>query len=255
VAYTTTTDASGVWLVAGLPAGLVQVSVDGATLPPGVVNSFDPDGGNDSTSQLALVPGVNDVNQDFGFRGNGAVGQVIFRDDNGNGTATAGEGIAGVTVQLVWAGPDGVIGNSDDRTSSAVTEAAGAYLITNLPAGLLRVSVMTDTLPTGATNSVDPDGAKDSKSQLTLAAGATDLAQNFGYVVPATRAVTSPAATSPAATSAAVTSPAATSAAAGGALAFTGSSLVGQLTFLGALLALVGLAFVLMSRRRARPAA
>ena len=260
VAYITTTDASGVWLVEGLPAGLVQVSVDAATLPPGVVNSFDPDGGNDSTSQLALVPGVNDATQDFGFRGNGAVGQVIFRDDNGNGVATAGEGLAGVKVQLVWAGPDGVIGNGDDRTSSAVTAATGAYLITSLPAGLLRVSVMTDTLPTGATNSVDPDGAKDSKSQLTLAPGATDLGQNFGYVVPKSPAAKSPAATSPAVASPAVASPAVASPAvaspaAGGALAFTGSSLVGQLTFLGALLALVGLAFVVMSRRRARPAA
>ena len=48
---------------------------------------------------------------------------------------------------------------------------------------------------------------------------------------------------------------AATSPAAGGALVFTGSSLVGQFTFLRALVTLVGLEFVVMSRQRSRPAA
>ena len=208
-------------MVAGLPAGLFEVAVDATTLPPGVVNTFDPDGGNDAISQLTLVAGVNDANQDFGFLGTASIGRVIFRDDNANGLPDAGEGLPGVTVSALWAGPDNTFGNADDRTYSAITDADGAYLIANLPAGQFRVTVDTATLPAGAINNVDPDGGNDSTSALTLTAGQTDLNQNFGYAVPVT--VTEP--------------PVATST---GFLPFTGASMVGQLAMLGTILASSG---------------
>lgn len=225
--YTVTTDASGHWSVTGLPAGLIEVTVDASTLPPGVVNTFDPDGGNDMVSQLTVVPGANDANQDFGFLGTGTIGQVIYRDDNANGTVDAGEGLAGVTVDVLWAGGDGTFGTADDLTFSAVTDATGAYLVPNLPAGQFRVTVVPSTLPAGATNVVDPDGGNDGTSELTLTAGESNLLQNFGYAVPAEPVP-----------------------AGGGVLPFTGSSVIVQLTLLGTVLGGVGLALVMASRRR-----
>ncbi|HEU5300925.1 MAG TPA: SdrD B-like domain-containing protein [Acidimicrobiia bacterium] len=179
-----TTDATGTWTLSGLPPGLYQVAIDLSTVPPGLVNSFDPDGGNDATSELTLVPGANDPNQDFGFLGTGSIGRVIFRDDNRNGLPDDGEGIAGVTVHATWAGPDGALDTDDDHTYSGITDDTGSYLVGNLPAGDYRVEVQTDTLPPGSTNIVDPDGGNDSTSLVTLAADESNLDQNFGYLVP-----------------------------------------------------------------------
>ena len=212
-----TTDATGTWTLAGFPPGLYQVAVDLSTVPPGLVNSFDPDGGNDATSQLTLVAGANDPNQDFGFLGTGSIGRVIFRDDNRNGLADEGEAIPGVTAHATWAGPDAVLGNSDDNTYTGITDGAGQYLAGNLPGGDYQVDVMTDTLPPGSTNIVDPDGGNDSTSLLTLAAAESNLEQNFGYLMPAEP---------------------------GGTLALTGSSTVSKLALSGIVLLGAGVALV-----------
>lgn len=185
ITRTVTTDATGTWTLTGLPPGLYQVAVDLTTVPPGLVNTFDPDGGNDATSELTLVAGANDPNQDFGFLGTGSIGRVIFRDDNRNGLPDDGEGIAGVTVHATWAGPDVVLDTDDDHTYSGITDDTGQYLVGNLPGGDYRVDVQTDTLPPGATNIVDPDGGNDSSSLVTLPADESNLDQNFGYLVPA----------------------------------------------------------------------
>jgi len=180
-----TTDATGTWTLAGLPPGTYRVSVDLSTVPPGLVNSVDPDGDNDATSELTLVAGANDPDQDFGFLGTGSIGRVIFDDRNRNGIADEGEGIPGVTVHATWSGPDGVLDTGDDHTYTGITDDVGQYVVGNLPGGDYRVDVQTDTMPPGATNIVDPDGGNDSSSLLTLGDTESNLDQNFGYLLPA----------------------------------------------------------------------
>lgn len=183
VTYTTTTNASGVYQFTGLLAGPYRVTVDTADLPNGLtVNSVDPDGGNDSTSQLVLPVGGSNLDQDFGYVGQGSIGDTIFLDFNGNGLPDPGEGIAGITVSLVWGGFDGNLATGgDNATFSVSTDSAGHYLFSNKPSGVYSVSVFTPQLPTGVTNTVDPDGGLDSTSQLTLPLGAANLDQDFGY--------------------------------------------------------------------------
>lgn len=232
IGYTSTTNGAGQWAVSDLPTGVFRVSVDQATLPPGVVNTIDPDGSNDSQSLLTLVAGENDPNQDFGYLGTGLIGRVIFRDDDASGVSGNGEGIPNVDVAVVWDGFDATFGTADDHLYDARTDASGAYLVGNLPAGGFRVDVVQSTLPAGASNTVDPDGANDSTSQLTLAVAEQNLEQNFGYVLPA-EVVPPPA---PPATP--VT----------GTLPFTGASMAGRATLLGLMLLVTGLALALAAR-------
>ncbi|MEZ5145347.1 MAG: SdrD B-like domain-containing protein [Acidimicrobiales bacterium] len=111
----------------------------------------------------------------------GTLGDTVFLDVNGNSAPDPGEGISGVTVKVIWPGPDGTYGNGDDVEVSATTGANGDWSITGLPAGSLHVVVDTATLPAGVANTVDPDGGNDSTSAVDLPAGATDLDQDFGY--------------------------------------------------------------------------
>ncbi|SFC57905.1 VCBS repeat-containing protein [Pseudomonas citronellolis] len=52
-----------------------------------------------------------------------------------NSTTPDGTGFAGLTVQLTWAGADGIFGNGDDRVFSTLTDANGHYEFALLPAG------------------------------------------------------------------------------------------------------------------------
>ena len=235
IAFSATSDANGAWSVPSLPAGLYEVTVDQSTLPEGLTVWTDPDGGADATSQLTVTSGETDLNQDFGFLGMGEVGHLIFEDDGGE----PGGGIAGVTVELTWAGPDGSFGGGDDHTYSASTDGNGEYRIGNLPAGTYRVTILTSTLPEGSTNTVDPDGGNDSESQLTLAISESDLAQNFGYDVPSD---------APPGTPATPATPATPSNSGGGSLALTGSGVVNRMLLVGMSMSITGLGLVLASR-------
>ena len=66
--------------------------------------------------------------EDYGVR-LACVGNYIFDDNNLDGLQDAGdEGIDGITVELIWGGPDGVIGiGSDDATYSTTTDSNGEY--------------------------------------------------------------------------------------------------------------------------------
>ena len=64
------TDAQGFYLFDGLDAGDYKVIVDTTTLPDGgigFVNTVDPDGGNNSMSDVVLGAGENNLLQDFGY--------------------------------------------------------------------------------------------------------------------------------------------------------------------------------------------
>ena len=170
----TTTDSDGGYLFEDLRPGDYIVEIDFSTLPPGVVQTYDADGGLDNKSALTLAPGEHNPNQDFGYVYDGAIGDTVWLDLDGDGVQDAGEaGIAGVTINLY----DG----NGNLISTAVTDADGKYLFDHLPPGDYTVKVDISTLPPELAQTYDADGGLDSQSSLTLAPGEQNLDQDFGY--------------------------------------------------------------------------
>ncbi len=178
---TTTTDANGSYVFDNLPAGEYTVSVETSSLPGDVRPSGDPDGTLDNSATINLGPGATNNDQDFGYTGTGSIGDTVFYDADGNGYQSPGErGLPGVRVTL-----QGDFDN--DGTIEAVTtttDGNGVYLFDNLTAGNYTIYVDTTTLPDGMAQTADPDATLDNQSLVTLAAGETNLAQDFGYSGP-----------------------------------------------------------------------
>ena len=191
--FTATTDANGVYDFSNLPVADKNgtpigylVSVNTGDLPAGVANTVDPDDGTPNQSVL-LLSGASpvDLDQDFGYRSTGSIGDRVFLDLNNDGIWTPGEGITGVRVTLTA----DVNGDGVNETFTAVTDADGFYSFTGLPTfqkdgstpvGYL-VAVTTADLPNGVTISADPDGGADNIAALTLVGNANRDDQDFGY--------------------------------------------------------------------------
>ncbi|MDH4171836.1 MAG: hypothetical protein OEW42_19810, partial [Acidimicrobiia bacterium] len=195
VTYTDITDVNGAYLFDDLPDGPYSVTLDATDLPAGMKFVKDPDAGAANGTALVTLAGSDNLAQDFGVAGAGQIGDTIYLDRNGDGSqaATGEPGLEGVTVTLTYAGPDGMIGGPgavDDETYTDVTDADGRYLFANLPASNYTIRV-SGPLPSGATNSADPDnavGAGDNTSAVTLGDGTIlgdniDTDQDFGYDV------------------------------------------------------------------------
>ncbi|MFY9241435.1 MAG: SdrD B-like domain-containing protein, partial [Polaribacter sp.] len=177
--YTVTVDLSTV--TAGIPSGVT---------PADLVQTYDADGiGTSNTSNLTLSEGENNLDQDFGYRGEvlGSIGDTVWYDTDGDGIVDAGEnGLEGATVTL----DPGTPGNPADDIITT-TDANGNYLFDNLPVGVytitVDVSTVTGGLPVGVTIAdliaiSDGDGVGTlNTSTLSLPAGANNLDQDFGY--------------------------------------------------------------------------
>lgn len=182
----TTTDAEGCYRLAyGLleptVAYRVQVAASHATLA-GLVPAFDPDG-SDSPHVFTFTPPATAT--DFGYQlapacaGTDLTGYVV-QDSNANGQADAGEGLAGVTVQL-----HRLTGGSWSQIDSTTTDAQGCYrLLWGLIKGdAWRVAVVPDGALASLTPAFDPDGTS-TPHQFTFTPPAT--ATDFGYAARAT---------------------------------------------------------------------
>jgi protocatechuate 3,4-dioxygenase beta subunit len=122
---------------------------------------------------------------DFGFVPPASLGNVVFRDTNGNGIQDAGEaGVPGVTVTLY----DGA-GNPIAGVPPQVTNGTGNYLFTNLPPGTYTVGFSNLPVGTGLSPAnVGADDAVDSDADpitgrtgpVTLAPGETNLTVDAG---------------------------------------------------------------------------
>ncbi|MEE9327059.1 MAG: IPTL-CTERM sorting domain-containing protein [Cocleimonas sp.] len=187
VAITTTTDTDGKYLFDNLPAGDYKVDVVENTLPVHLQgnNTVDPDGGDDSTSDVTLGEDEDNTVQDFAYYVPiGSIGDKVWNDKNNDGVFDAGEGLGGVTVMLVAPGID--LGAGVGNPITVDTGSNGDYLFPNLVAGTYTVTVDENDLPASlqGKNTVDPDGGNNSTSSVNLGAAEDNLAQDFAYFTP-----------------------------------------------------------------------
>ncbi len=193
-------------------AASYTVRVDITTLPAGLTNSVDPDGGNDSESVINLgadPDGVNDginLDQDFGYvnaaASAGSIGDLVWLDADADGvndgllgpdglagTSDDEPGIEGVTLDLYYDfNADGDIDAGDPRIATTVTDVSGAYLFDQLPAGSYVVDVTDQanrlagywhSLGAADTN----DNSQSDPYAVSLSEGENIVTADFGYYV------------------------------------------------------------------------
>ena len=210
--FTTTTDVDGGYLFDFLSAGTYTITVpalNSATNGPleGMSQTTNPtlpnaDFGNQTLPYvITLGTGDENLTADFGYiwnpddvnnnTNNAALGDRVWVDSDSDGVQDPSEvGIEGVTVNLINPGPDGLFGTGDDVTQdTTTTDVTGLYNFTNLPPGAYVVHVDDTTLPTGYTQTGDPDDfgqpASNPDHQTTdpvvLGPGDVFLNADFGY--------------------------------------------------------------------------
>lgn len=190
IQLSTTTALDGTYLFDDLPYGDYIVTVDDSTLPSNMTQTFDDDGlgtaHTSSTTLTAVAP--DDLDQDFGYRGLGSIGDTVFFDIDGtetDGALDVGDApIENVDVSVTWAGADGIFGNADDFTFTDTTDVSGNYLVTDLPHGEYLVEVDETSLPAGLTGATyDDDGTGSANQSNTTLDAVTpdDLDQDFAY--------------------------------------------------------------------------
>jgi hypothetical protein len=206
-------DPAGSYWFPNLPFDVpITIAVDDTALPPTFPPTHDLDDTADGSVTLgtpnsatftlsAGSPENRDV--DFGYSGIGEVGDLVWLDLNADGVQDPGEpGLAGVDIDVRFAGPDGLFDTPDDVVETTVTsdgttdvdgdsviDPAGSYFVDSLPLDEpIRVSVdaaalPAELLPTGDAD--EPGAATPNSSLVTLTTGTpTDLDQDFGYAGP-----------------------------------------------------------------------
>lgn len=195
VIATTTTDITGKYIFNDVPAGDYKVEF---VSPAGYttttkLNSNVTASGTDSdvdpatsrTANFALAAGQRITTVDAGYwvttGGTGAIGDRVWLDANQNGVQDAGEAsVQGITVTLYDA--------ANTAIKTAVTDANGNYLFTDLAAGNYTVgfsnipagfTFTTQGLGTAATGS-DANPATGRTATIALAAGQTNLDVDAG---------------------------------------------------------------------------
>ncbi len=195
VTVQTTTAGNGAYAVNGIPEGaVVTVRVVTATLPNAAyVQTGDPDQPGvpctvcDSQTRFTMPAGdVTDKN--FGYQQVfGGIGGTVVIGPNANGIADVGETpLAGVTITLIYAGADGILGTADDTTTGQQTNASGQYSFTNLLPGLYQV--IETNLP-GYLSVADRDGGNPDNITVNLALGQHVEGRDFEDVPPPAAAV------------------------------------------------------------------
>lgn len=176
---TTQTDGSGNYTFPGIPNGSYLVKVDTSTLPSAAfVQTYESD--SSTNNAIAVnISGSGSSGNDFGFneRLGSISGGVCNSAANGDGVCGVGEtGVAGVTVTLHWAGPDGILGTSDDATYTTTTDSSGAYAFTGLQPGLYQI---VKTNPVDRIGLNDADAGNPDNISLVLESGQNKTGQDF----------------------------------------------------------------------------
>ena len=204
VTLTTYSDASGHYSF-NVPAGSYTVSVNPASLPPGLATNptFDYDGtGSPNNAAVTVLVNQEMMLADFGYNwvsstdssnppqtATGAIGDHLWVDADGDGLHDSGEAaLAGVLVEL-YADPDGD-GVYDSLVGSTISDNAGNYIFDGIPPGAYVVVVNGGVAPTGFNQSGDPDqpggSCADCDNRTTaaiiLAPGDVYVNADFGYL-------------------------------------------------------------------------
>lgn len=95
---------------------------------------------------LDAVDANTDLTIDFGFFVPVAIGNLVFRDANGNGHADAGEGAGGVRIEIFFEGDDPLF---DPPLATAITSAEGRYLFGNLLPGAYFINIPASEFQAG----------------------------------------------------------------------------------------------------------
>ena len=138
-----------------------------------------------TVAPFTLAANASNLNADFGFKGSGSIGDLVWLNLNGDNIKDANEpGLSNITINLIWAGADGDLSTLGDNVAyTAQTDVNGAYTIGELPLGLYQASVATGSLPNGLTANYDLTGGNDSVAVFTLTSvtpSRTDI--DFGYI-------------------------------------------------------------------------
>ena len=187
----TITAADGSYLFTRLLPGTYRVRIDTSTLPAGLAPTFDLDGtGTPNAATIVLGGGASNRAVDFGYGtgeatgASGTLGDQVWRDSDGDGGVDGAEiGIDGVTVRLLGdIDNDGIYEIDRTTVTAEMAGVHGLYRFTQLPAGRYTVTVVASTLPAGYVQTYDADGlGTPNATTVTLGAGATNLAVDFGY--------------------------------------------------------------------------
>ena len=179
VVATTTTDAHGAYAFTNLEEGTYKVRVRKEGPIVDLDQTEDPDATKDNTSgdiTLELNDPIKE-NVNFGYISNNSISGTVYRDDNRSNSHNGGEaGYPEQTVQLL--DKDGQV------IATTTTDANGNYSFDNLPDGTYSVKVVKDGALTDLEQTEDPDGTKDSASELIVLNedNPTKKNVNFGYV-------------------------------------------------------------------------
>ncbi len=156
---TTTTDADGLYLFEFLPAGPYTITVDDATLPAGLTQTYDYDGlGTPHTSDYTLGAGEHNRDQDFGYAAPALSVDKVIADilrsgasiGNITGPVEPGDVIVyQFTIENVGPVPAYNVGFDDVLPSGMVVETdapgnAGNYIVT-APAAAGSLSLTDET--------------------------------------------------------------------------------------------------------------
>ncbi len=195
---TTTTDSNGEYSFFNLPAGdyLVdvdttdpQIPTDGGGDPYVLSTGNDPDPVNLADDSSIVL------DADFGFSPGGSIGDLVWRDDNGDGQFDNEPVLANVTVNLYLDDGDGVFepGGDDTLVDTTTTDGSGLYNFDSLDAGDYFVEVDTaDTdIPAGSSLTGDPDevgtcSTCDGVTLVSLAPAQVVTFADFGFRPPGT---------------------------------------------------------------------
>ena len=200
VLATTTTDANGLYIFAGLTAGDYVVGVtpgstfvsstgagqeanpntngdnndNGITTTAGETRSgvvslaagTEPTGENPSNNPAGTADNSSNLTVDFGFYKPARIGDKVFDDLNGDGIQDAGEpGIAGVIVKLLDAAGNPVLGPTGQPVTT-VTDANGNYFFDVVP-GTYIVEFVKPSGYDPSNPNAGTDPTKDSNASVT----------------------------------------------------------------------------------------
>jgi uncharacterized repeat protein (TIGR01451 family) len=180
---TTTTGADGSYLFNGLLPNTYKVIIDATNFNSGnPLNSYatqiDPDAGTANQVTVPLNMAENNLAVDYAYMPVGTITGTIFKDLDNGSDIDAGEGTAGVTVELLDSGNNVIAFTS--------TNGSGVYTFNNVEVGSYIVRVASSSFNSGQplenfANTYDPDGGFDDKLAATVLLGATTSGIDLGY--------------------------------------------------------------------------